>query len=42
MDLVAYNFLFAVFFSSKQEYMNSGGQRKVLKEELKSIVIISL
>jgi|BioPla2DNA2_1021312.scaffolds.fasta_scaffold00965_18 glycosyltransferase involved in cell wall biosynthesis len=35
MDLVAYNFLFAVFFSSKQEYMNSGGQRKVLKEELK-------
>jgi hypothetical protein len=34
MDLIAYNLLFAVFFSCKQEYRYSGNQRKILKEEL--------
>lgn len=34
LDLVAYNFMFAVFFSCKQEYRHSGNHRKVLKEEL--------
>lgn len=34
LDLVAYNLMFAVFFSCKQEYRHSGNQRKVLKEEL--------
>lgn len=34
MDFVAYNLLFAVFFSGKQEYRHSGNKRKKLKEEL--------
>lgn len=34
LDMVAYNLMFAVFFSCKQEYRYSGNQRKVLKEEL--------
>lgn len=35
MDLVAYNLLFAVFFSCKQEYRHMGNRRKAIVTELK-------